>query len=43
MEDQIIGVVFIIIVFAIVGISSYKSKRRFGENPSGAKYSKARR
>jgi len=39
MEDQIIGVVSVLALFVLIGISSQK-KRKFGENFPGAKYSK---
>jgi len=42
MEDQIIGIICTLVLFVVIGVASYK-KRKFGENPPDAKYSKGRR
>jgi len=42
MEDQIIGIICVMSLFVAIGMLSIK-KRKFGENPPNAKYSKGRR
>lgn len=43
MEDQIIGVICSLALFIFIGWVSFKSQRRYGENPPDAKYTKGRR
>lgn len=43
LEDQIIGAICIIALLALIGISTHKPKKIWGENFPGAKYSKGRK
>ncbi len=38
MEDQIIGIICALALFIFIGWASFKSKRRYGENPKGSKW-----
>lgn len=42
MEDLIVGAAVVVILLAVIGIGSQTHKRRYGENPSGAKYKKGK-
>jgi len=42
MEDQIAGVVLILLVLAFIGFKSNQPKRKYGENFRDAKYRKGK-
>lgn len=41
--DEIVGILSVIGILSFIGFTALKTKRRFGENPSGAKYEKGKR